>query len=634
MDARMAIRSLAVAIVAAAAPAHADAVITGSAAVPGQPGEVDYDIRAKKTDKENEFQITVTMRPKKGDKTPDKKFFICMMFQLNKRCFARAPGLTSPPRKGERRYNLKKVPCWNTPPESEKDADGATRSKDPPSTCWCCEPTDPDVGERMSYHLGCREVQLKEGENTIPFGPGVGPDNGIVQFKDLVGDDGQPCHIDESDIESFYWDTFLGGDTANDKDAMRWVTSCQGAHYQGMADPAPEGNNLCPGVVGQDTSMGPPPTQLGPLNLPSPARIKGILGIGAVNIWAMSFATISNLKELGCTISRGQAVRHVAPETPLYKPPPVEKRVSMAAPRPIRPIQERCGVCDGENHFCWLGTAPLDNFWTMRWRGEYPARLGGTLVGPPFATVTVIVPGQVDHQYTTDAQGKVFIDESYVIGRDSMRPDNDLQMFVVAGAGANIGEGMRFDGEVVAGPNNPAWEEGVFMHKVTFSPPLIEEVGRPEKRWMVNVDLGGDFEIYNEPNQFVVGAQVGYRVLADRRAYLMLVPEVKVAGNLATLILPAAFQWEFGLPVANLYVYPRLGLGYAASFASTVLPPELGGTRTQTFHYGVITGAGGLKYVINDRWNVALEPVGFTLFFNGDGSSMVYRLTALGGVNF
>src|SRR5271169_2100107 len=61
--------------------------VTGTTTVPGQDGNIEYDIRAKETGKQDQFKITVHLRPKKEPTSSfsDKKFYVCMMFQLTKK---------------------------------------------------------------------------------------------------------------------------------------------------------------------------------------------------------------------------------------------------------------------------------------------------------------------------------------------------------------------------------------------------------------------------------------------------------------------------------------------------------------------------------------------------------------------
>ncbi len=156
-------------------------------------------------------------------------------------------------------------------------------------------------------------------------------------------------------------------------------------------------------------------------------------------------------------------------------------------------------------------------------------------------------------------------------------------------------------------------------------PPRREEPKEQPRdyKFMINGVVGGVFGLYNEPHQFLGGVQAGYAVTPDGRGFIVFAPEVKVSEGLTTLSVPFGFQYQFATPLPNLYAYPRLTVGYAASFANGA-----------TFHYGVVTAAAGAGYLLAQRFFVGLEPVGFSLFFNGSGSSMVYRLAAFGGVRF
>lgn len=157
--------------------------------------------------------------------------------------------------------------------------------------------------------------------------------------------------------------------------------------------------------------------------------------------------------------------------------------------------------------------------------------------------------------------------------------------------------------------------------KAKTEDPPPKEQPRPsnEMKFMLNGVVGASVGLYNEPHQFLGGLQFGYAVIP--RGYVVFTPEVKVSDGLTTLSLPFGFQYEFALPVANLYIYPRLVVGYAASFA--------GGT----FHYGTLAAAAGVKYVLADRFYVAVE-TGPAVFFNADAASLVLRIAAVGGVGF
>jgi hypothetical protein len=591
-------------ILAETARAEVPARLTGHTTVPGQDGEVDYDITAEKTGR-SKFRVKVKLkRNKKG--FPAKPFYICMMLQLtdNGKDAEReaSPSLIPrrEPRPGQERWDLESIDCKiRNPGPSGDSAKPVIDGK-----CWCCKKAKkPDVPERMAYHLGCKRVDLR------PTGGGE-----IMPFDEEIEFKGLPRELELADIESFYWDTFEGGVEREDG-VKPWcnVPDCKSGGGA-VADPVVDPDNACPGVVGQDKAMGPSG---------SIPRLIGVVtkGLGGVNIWAGAFHSLNLIEDvLGiCIITRGQrAVTAVDP------------KIIEHSARPIKEVEERCKElrCDGKTSFCWLGSAPLDNFWTMRWSGEYPARLQGTFVGPPNATVTVIVPGQVGHSYPTGPTGIVEINDSYTVTPDSVRPANDIQMMVVSPKPLSSGLDMRFDGKVVAEAGNPVWEAGAQMHLMSFTGPAEEKKEETKNRWMLNLMVGGDFGLYNEPHQAVIGLALGYAVTANRAGFVVFAPEVKLNDVLATIELPFGFQYDFALPVPGLYAYPRATLGYALSVAS------LAGLPSQTSHFGVATVAAGLKYSIKNRWNVGIEPIGLSTFFNASVASIVYRLVALVGLSF
>lgn len=468
---------------------HAQVGITGETTVPGQNGSVEYDIRAQQTG-ENKFKITVHLRPKSGTTTSfsNKKFYVCMMFQLTKKDCPERERTTKRP--AQRRFTLKTVPC--TIPYQGPKSDKAPLVVH--ATCWCCDSAPVDVAERMSYHLGCKEVDLK-GQDVTVF-------DQEVTFKDL-----QCGPITEDDIESFYWDTFVEESSLGPlgtPEPRRWLKACSSGHADAatpddLADP----QNTCPEIGqgpngGQDTSMGPEG---------SIGRLTGVAtkGLGGVNIWAGAFAAAGfSVVERACTVSRGQKVRKLAGV------PPFGLETAMA-PRPIPQIGKLCESCDGKTETCYLATAPLDNFWTMTWHGEYAARLQGTFIGPPSAKVTLMIPGQVTREYEADEQGRAQINETYVIGRDSNRWEKDMQFFVRTRPEAGAIEKMRFDGIVTADQENAVWAAGAFMHRVSFSgavePAAIASVPQlPEGMIFATAEVTADTAIEVE--------QPGYAIIA------------------------------------------------------------------------------------------------------------------------
>ncbi len=150
-----------------------------------------------------------------------------------------------------------------------------------------------------------------------------------------------------------------------------------------------------------------------------------------------------------------------------------------------------------------------------------------------------------------------------------------------------------------------------------------------DRPWTVGLTGGGAIELYNEPHQGLIGLTLARAVTPNGQGRVTFTPEVMLRTDVTTVQLPFGFQYDFALPVKGLTIHPRAALGYAASIASFST-----GTSRETFttNLGVFTVAAGLEYLLRERWLFGLEPLGFSVFFNGDGAGVVYRLTALVGV--
>jgi len=124
--------------------------------------------------------------------------------------------------------------------------------------------------------------------------------------------------------------------------------------------------------------------------------------------------------------------------------------------------------------------------------------------------VTVIVPGQVQHDYETGATGRVEISDSYKITPDSTRTANDLQMMVTSSRPLQAVQDMRFDGDVRAEEGNPLWQAGALMHKMSFTGQRSEQPESdhrlPEGAIFATADV--------EPNQTIEVQEPGYALIA------------------------------------------------------------------------------------------------------------------------
>lgn len=141
--------------------------------------------------------------------------------------------------------------------------------------------------------------------------------------------------------------------------------------------------------------------------------------------------------------------------------------------------------------------------------------------------------------------------------------------------------------------------------------------------WMVNLKLGGGFFTNTGGGkEFVLELDAG-RAVIGKAGYVILAPHFQF-GDWTVVTIPAGFQYDFELPVKNLYVYPRAVFGYSYLNASGV-----------TVHSFSMTPAVGVKYVLLDgRLNVGAEPFNMPLLFGQGGPYPEYRFNAYAGVNF
>lgn len=141
--------------------------------------------------------------------------------------------------------------------------------------------------------------------------------------------------------------------------------------------------------------------------------------------------------------------------------------------------------------------------------------------------------------------------------------------------------------------------------------------------WMVNLKVGGGFFTNTgSAKEFVLEIDAG-RAVIGKAGYVILAPHFQF-GDSTVVTIPAGFQYDFELPVKNLYVYPRAVFGYS----------YLGGNGASVHSFSM-TPAIGVKYVLLDgRLNVGAEPFNMPILFGEGGPYPVYRFNAYAGVNF
>ena len=145
--------------------------------------------------------------------------------------------------------------------------------------------------------------------------------------------------------------------------------------------------------------------------------------------------------------------------------------------------------------------------------------------------------------------------------------------------------------------------------------------GRPI---MVQPSGGAGLGLGQQSSGPLLGVLVGYRVLPN--GYVVFAPEITFGNNNNTIIgLPLGFQYDVPLPgLPHFFAYPRGVLGYAADLFSLDVNGQTFSNTTHAFMFG---GAGGAKYVLDDRWIFAVEPVGLTGYVNDNGTGWAYRAT-------
>lgn len=184
----------------------------------------------------------------------------------------------------------------------------------------------------------------------------------------------------------------------------------------------------------------------------------------------------------------------------------------------------------------------------------------------------------------------------------------------------------------------------VLVAAFTFSGISKEAVAqgfRDEKagRFMFNFKIGPALCLTSASNRGASscgdlhqGAMVfdlGFAVIPN--LYLIFPFQFQFRDHFVAVLLPFGVQYDIGLPLKGLYLYPRATLGYAPFMVfGNIGPIDLSGRSD----YGFFMPEFGVKYVINKRWNVGGEPFSLPIFFNRERTVLYYRIFVYGGVNF
>jgi hypothetical protein len=142
-------------------------------------------------------------------------------------------------------------------------------------------------------------------------------------------------------------------------------------------------------------------------------------------------------------------------------------------------------------------------------------------------------------------------------------------------------------------------------------------------RFLFNLRTGPSVVLTNGNVAGDIGLDVGYAFSSDLNAYLLFLPQAEFMVDTSLLILPLGFQYDIQIPKTNLYVCPRVALGYAAIVSSNM----------PTIHVGWGEPAVGLKYVLKGRWNFGVDPISFPILFTTSRAVGEYRFHVYFGVN-
>jgi len=167
-----------------------------------------------------------------------------------------------------------------------------------------------------------------------------------------------------------------------------------------------------------------------------------------------------------------------------------------------------------------------------------------------------------------------------------------------------------------------------------YDPEHVDKSGRI----MLNVRGGPAFGIVNTDEDLRllggVGLDFGVALSRDYNAYLVLTPQVDLRQGLYNVLVPLGFQYDIRL-VRGLFLYPRVSLGYSLFVSnSSVDIGSLHLSASELSHGGVAIPELGLKYVVNGRFNIGIEPLSIPVVFNSENYWVWYRVNLFLGGNF
>jgi len=151
-------------------------------------------------------------------------------------------------------------------------------------------------------------------------------------------------------------------------------------------------------------------------------------------------------------------------------------------------------------------------------------------------------------------------------------------------------------------------------------------------RYMLSLKVGAAPCIYYGGgcgllHQGVAGVEFAWNFTQSASAYLIVPVQVQFRPSQGTLMLPVGIQYDIGLPVPNLYIYPRVSIGYAVALAGAA-------GSVIADHFGVAIPEVGIKYVFSGRYHLGGELVSIPVLFNSNTVVVHYRVALSFGVGF
>jgi len=124
----------------------------------------------------------------------------------------------------------------------------------------------------------------------------------------------------------------------------------------------------------------------------------------------------------------------------------------------LKRLADEVGI---RNQHCSAAHWETGNWVTMNFPGDYPARITGQIDGaPPGALFMLEVPGQFTRNYSASDNGRVPIDESFTIHRDSGNPNTTCRCLWSQSSRLHPGATLRFFAEVLGGAGIPFMRPG------------------------------------------------------------------------------------------------------------------------------------------------------------------------------